>query len=182
MVAAAMEATNAQQPTTQMPAAFAAERTLGRLAQWLRLMGFDTLSEIEYPRGSFMPHVGPERIFLTRRRLLREAAVGLKTVFIQANDPKEQAAELVRKAAIRPEHLHPFTRCIRCNERIKAVDRAAVLRSVPEYVWNTQTKFSACPKCGRVYWKGSHTGRALTQLREILRAAGIDEEDQMILN
>ncbi len=71
-----------------MPAIFAAERTLGRLAKWLRLMGFDTLSEIDYPRGSFLPRIGPQRVFLTRTQRLRDAAVGLKTIFIQANDPR----------------------------------------------------------------------------------------------
>jgi uncharacterized protein with PIN domain len=166
-----MDAANAQRPRTRMPAIFAAERTLGRLAKWLRLMGFDTLSEIDYPRGSFLPQIGPQRVFLTRTQRLRDTAVGLGTIFIQANDPTQQAVELVRKAAIRREDLRPFSRCVRCNAGIEAVARIAVWRSVPDYVWNTRVDFSACPQCGRVYWKGSHTERALKMLEAILVAA-----------
>jgi uncharacterized protein with PIN domain len=154
-----------------MPASFAAERTLGRLVKWLRLMGFDTLSESEYPKGAFMQHIGPGRVFLTRTQRLREAQAGGGTIFIQANDPTEQAIELVRKAGIRPEDLRPFSRCIICNEEIAPVTRSAVTRWVPDYVWNTQAHFSSCLKCGRVYWKGSHTERALKKLNDIIPAA-----------
>ncbi len=154
-----------------MPTIFAAERTLGRLGKWLRLMGFDTLSESEYPKGSFMQRIGPERVFLTRTQRLQGAAIGLKTIFIQANDPAEQVFELIYKAGIRSQDLRPFSRCIICNERIETVAKHAVARSVPDYVWNTRTDFSTCPKCGRVYWKGSHTERALQKLSDIFSAS-----------
>lgn len=154
-----------------MPASFAAERTLGRLVKWLRLMGIDTLSESEYPKGTFMQHIGGGRVFLTRTRRKRGAETGLETIYIQANDPTEQAIELVRKAGVRSEDLRPFSRCIICNERIAPVERSAIRRSVPDYVWNTQTHFSTCLKCGRVYWKGSHTECALKKLNYIIKAA-----------
>lgn len=147
-----------------MPTTFAVERTLGRLGKWLRLMGFDTLSEIEWPKGSFMQRVGPERIFLTRTQRLAAKSTGLQTILIRANDPGEQLAELIFKAAIRREDLQPFSRCILCNERIVTIAKDAVHRSVPDYVWNTHTRFSTCPTCKRVYWKGSHADRALNTL------------------
>jgi hypothetical protein len=150
-----------------MPTTFAVERTLGRLGKWLRLMGFDTLSEIEYPKGSFMQHIGPERIFLTRTQRLLGTDAGLKTILIQANDPAEQGVELIHKADIRLEDTHPFSRCILCNERTVSVPKKTVQKSVPDYVWNTQTNFSTCLKCGRVYWKGSHTDRALKLIAEL---------------
>jgi uncharacterized protein len=135
-------------------------------------MGFDTLSEIECPQGSFLPRVGPGRIFLTRTQRMAGAIKGCKTILIQANDPEEQVAELIRKAPIRREDVQPFSRCILCNERIVAVAKHAVLRSVPDYVWHTHTSFSTCPKCGRVYWKGSHTERASQRLLDAFQASG----------
>jgi uncharacterized protein with PIN domain len=147
-----------------MPITFAAEKTLGRLGKWLRMMGFDTLSETEYPRGTFKRCIGPDRIYLTRTRKLIDVPVGLRTIFIQANHPAEQLVELVRKAAIRREDIRPFSRCILCNEPIVAIARHAVRESIPDFVWNTQANFSSCPKCGRVYWRGSHTERAWKQL------------------
>lgn len=153
--------------TTRMPTTFAAERTLGRLGKWLRLLGFDTLLESDFPKGAFIRSVGPDRIFLTRTQRLAGVRTGLKTIFIRANDPEEQLAELIRSADVRLEDAQPFSRCIVCNEPIAAVSRPAVRGLTPDYVWNTQANFSACPKCGRVYWKGSHTKRAMKRLEEI---------------
>jgi len=151
--------------TKRMPTTFAVEKTLGRLAKWLRLMGFDTLSENQYPYGSFMQHIGPERIFLTRTRRMAGERRSPKTIFIQANDPADQVVELIRKAGIRPNQLDVFTRCVICNEPIVAVAKKDLRRSVPDYVWNHQEDFSTCPKCGRVFWKGTHTERALKTIR-----------------
>jgi uncharacterized protein len=146
---------------TRMPTTFAAERTLGRLGKWLRLMGFDTLLESEYPKGAFIQGIGPDRIFLTRTQRCVGTRMGLNTIFIRANAPADQVVELIRKAAIRQEDIQAFSRCITCNERIVAVAKHAVRGLMPDYVWNTQANFSTCPKCGRVFWKGSHTERAM---------------------
>jgi hypothetical protein len=156
---------------TRMPTTFAAERTLGRLGKWLRLMGFDTLLESEYPKGAFIRSIGPDRIFLTRTRRLAGSHGSLKTIFIRANDPEEQLAELIRCTVIRPEDIQAFTRCMACNEPIVAVDRQAVHGLAPDYIWHTQANFSTCPKCGRVYWRGTHTERAMKRLKEIFRKA-----------
>jgi uncharacterized protein with PIN domain len=170
MVVAGINVANSLPFTTRMPTTFATERTLGRLNKWLRLMGFDTLSENEYPQGSFMQRIGPERIFLTRTQRLQGASIGLKTIFIRANDPAEQIEELIAQTGLRPQDIRAFSRCIVCNEPIRPVAKSAVAGSVPDYVWNTRTDFSACPKCGRVYWQGSHTERALQRLSGIFPA------------
>jgi len=159
-----------------MPTTFAAERTLGRLGKWLRLMGFDTLWESEYPKGAFIQSIGPDRIFLTRTQRLAEAHAGLKTIFIRANDPEEQLVELIRCAAIRPQDIQAFSRCIACNEPIVAVAKQAVRGLTPDYVWNTQANFSTCPKCGRVYWKGTHTERAVKRLKEIFNRLSVEQK------
>ena len=150
-----------------MPTSFAVERTLGRLGKWLRLMGFDTLSEIDYPRGTFMQRIGSERTFLTRTQPSRRAGPALKTILIQSNHPRDQVIELIRKTSIRLEDLRPFSRCLICNEQIIFVAKDDVQRCVPDYVWDTHTRFHQCPKCGRVYWKGSHTERGLKRIIEI---------------
>lgn len=150
-----------------MPTSFAVERTLGRLGKWLRLMGFDTLSEIEYPRGTFMQRIGSERTFLTRTHPSLRVHATLRTIFIQSNHPRDQLVELIRKTAMRLEDLRPFSRCIICNEPIVFVSKDDIQRLVPDYVWDTQTRFRQCPKCGRVYWKGSHTERGLKRIIEI---------------
>jgi uncharacterized protein with PIN domain len=146
-----------------MAPAFAVERTLGRLGKWLRLLGFDTLSETECPRGRFFDP-GGGRILLTRTRSVMTARAALTPVLIRANDPFEQLGEVVAAAALTREDLRPFSRCLRCNELIVPVAKAEVRRRVPDYVWQRYSDFSTCPRCGRVYWPGTHTTRSLARL------------------
>jgi uncharacterized protein with PIN domain len=148
-----------------MAPAFAAERTLGRLGKWLRLLGFDTIIETECPRGRFFEH-GGGRILLTRTRRVMKEQAALKPVLIRSNDTFEQLGEVVRAAALSPEDLRPFKRCLRCNEPIVPVLKAEVQRSVPDYVWQRYSDFSTCPRCGRVYWPGTHTTRSLARIAE----------------
>jgi hypothetical protein len=76
-------------------------------------------------------------------------------------------AEVVRRCGLRIEDLRPFTRCLRCNEPTVPAAKAEIERQVPEYVWETQESFSRCPRCGRVYWRGTHTERALATIRQL---------------
>jgi hypothetical protein len=152
-----------------MQPSFAVEKTMGRLAKWLRLMGFDTLLETDYPKGMFAGHIGSGRIFLTRTRSALAAPSAYRTVFIQANDPMGQLAELIHRVDLRREELRPFSRCLQCNVTILAVAREEVARAVPDYVLENQESFSRCPRCERVYWPGSHTTRSLEKIEEIFK-------------
>jgi len=140
---------------------------MGRLAKWLRLMGFDTLLETDYPKGMFARHIDPGRVFLTRTRRALRTSTAFKPVFIQANDPMDQVAEVIGKAALRREDLRPFSRCLRCNEPILPAAREEAAQVVPDYILETQASFRRCPKCKRVYWHGSHTTRSLEKIVEI---------------
>jgi len=155
-----------------MQPAFAVERTLGRLGKWLRLMGFDALLECDCPRGDFLTRVGAGRVLLTRIRSRFQAFPTGSAVFIEADDPVAQRAQVVRELGLREADLRPFTRCLRCNDPIVPVPKRDVERQVPDFVWETQARFSRCPACGRIYWKGSHTERASETLRRLF--AGSD--------
>jgi uncharacterized protein with PIN domain len=85
-----------------MPPSFAVEKTLGRLGKWLRLMGFDTIAETEFPKGVFRAHIDAGRIFLTRTQRALRIPAPFRMIFIQANDPFEQLAEVVGKATCGP--------------------------------------------------------------------------------
>ena len=142
---------------------------MGRLAKWLRLMGFDALLETDYPKGAFAEHVGRERVFLTRTRRAPAIHAAFRTILILANDPMDQLVEVIRRAALRREELRPFSRCLPCNEPIAAVAREEAAGAVPDYVLENQESFSRCPKCRRVYWPGSHTTRSLEKIEEIFK-------------
>jgi uncharacterized protein with PIN domain len=134
-------------------------------------MGFDTIAETEYPRGVFPAHIDADRVFLTRTRRELRVRAPFKTVFIQANDPSEQLAEVIAKTALRREDLWPFSRCLRCNEPIVAVSKADIGNVVPDHISEIHDTFSRCPKCQRVYWKGSHTTRSIEKINSIFKVS-----------
>lgn len=146
-----------------MPPAFAVDRTLGRLGKWLRLMGFDTLLEQDDPRG-FADPAASGRIVLTRIRSRHQAFPAGRSLFIAHDRAAAQREQVVRELGLRACDLRPFTRCLRCNTVIVSADSTEVEDLVPEYVLATQESFSRCPSCGRVYWKGTHTARALEEI------------------
>lgn len=152
-----------------MPPSFAAERTLGKLAKWLRLLGFDTILETGRPRRGFPEAVGPERIVLARSRALAQMK---SVVWIRSDDPLDQLRELVSGRWISRGDLRPFTRCLRCNAPIERVARAEVQGLVPDYVWEVQELFGRCPECRRITWRGSHTQRAMERIERLFGAEG----------
>jgi hypothetical protein len=152
-----------------MQPSFAVENTLGRLGKWLRLLGFDTIAETEYPRGAFRMHIDAGRVLLTRTRQALKVQTPFPTVFIQSNDPFEQLAEVIGKTALQRKDLQPFSRCLRCNELIAEVSKDDIERAVPDHILEIHDTFSRCPKCQRVYWKGSHTARSIEIIKSIFK-------------
>ena len=53
----------------------------------------------------------------------------------------------------------PFTRCLHCNAKLVAIDKAQALPHLPPRVAVLFDRFSACEGCARVFWEGSHWRR-----------------------
>jgi uncharacterized protein with PIN domain len=151
---------------------FWAEATLGKLAKWLRLLGFDTC----YCPGVRMADVDEEclrhRIVLTKTRQIAERFVDRPMVHIHENRPEDQVREVVSALGLDRSDLKPFSRCLRCNQKTRPVSREQVQGNVPDYVWQTADRFTTCQGCGRIYWAGSHTERALGRIRSLFGEEG----------
>ena len=157
-------------PSVGLPA-FVVERTLGRLGKRLRLLGFDALLESECRQGDFPACCGTERLLLTRSRRLLRAYPERRPLFIRADDPFRQIVEVLQALRLPAQELRPFSRCLRCNVLIEALPREAARGRVPDYVYETQPSFSRCPRCRRVYWRGTHTARSFERIQTLLKAA-----------
>lgn len=143
-----------------MTARFAVEVTLGKLARWLRLMGFDACIESGPMAAAMAPEI-PDRVVLTRTRRRCRDLQDRPFLFIRANDPRDQLREVIGGLDLRRRDVRPFTRCLLCNTPTTAVDKEAVRHLVPDYVWESQVRFSHCRRCRKIYWPGSHTRRSL---------------------
>jgi len=130
---------------------------LGRLAHWLRLMGYDTAYWRDGSDTDLIRQARAEgRLILTRDRQLAGRR-GILAVLIASESLDEQIAE-VRSAlgSCAPGTPEPFTRCPECNGKLHNLSREDARDLVPPYVWQTQPLFRRCADCGRVYWKGTH--------------------------
>ncbi len=155
--------------------AFCVDGMLGRLAKWLRILGFDA----EYPCAS--PSGG--RIFVTMRQIGVRSAVGvhragtesaelrsglLPSAGIRVTSVKtmHQLRQILDDAGIRPDPRLFLSRCLVCNVSVGCVGPDEVIGRVPDRVLELTKDFTRCPQCGRVYWMGTHQLRMWRKLEE----------------
>ena len=144
---------------------FVVDTMLGKMAKWLRVLGFDTRYEHLTLRDQLATYREAGFHVVTRN----QKWCGHPGVFcINANDPMEQLQELIAQASVTESEIRLFERCILCNERLLQIPREQAFGLVPDYVFETQSAFFQCPSCQRIYWPGSHPGRMLKRLREAL--------------
>jgi uncharacterized protein with PIN domain len=132
---------------------------LGKLARYLRLLGFDTRYRNDYDDAAIIGLARAEsRIILTRDRgLLKHGAV-THGYWVRATAPRQQLAEIVRMFDLGGS-ARPFTRCIRCNGELQPVPKSAVAERLPPRVRAHFEVFVQCRECAAVYWPGSHYDR-----------------------
>ncbi|MDY6954555.1 MAG: Mut7-C RNAse domain-containing protein [Thermodesulfobacteriota bacterium] len=147
---------------------FAADRMLGKLAKWLRMLGYDTVYSNSLCDEKFLALADEGRVLLTRNTKLVGKVGEDRLVFVQANDPMAQLKEIIERLGLKPDPRRLFCRCTLCNCLLEAVDATKVLATVPEYVWTAHDRFSQCPCCGRVYWPGSHWERSRAKIASLL--------------
>jgi uncharacterized protein len=142
---------------------FAADVHLGRLARYLRLLGFDTFCADDRGDADLADRaVYERRIVLTRDRgLLKRTAID-HGYLVRQNEPRAQLDEVLDRFDLRAS-LHPFTRCPVCNGAVEPVAKDEVAARLPARTACHYQEFWRCRECGRVYWKGGHF-RALQRL------------------
>jgi uncharacterized protein with PIN domain len=147
---------------------FAVDKMLGRLAKWLRILGYDTLFDPYVSSATIAEQAVKEhRIFITRDVKLTKHSDPLSFFIAQSENYREQLREVVGYFQL-DTFSHLFTRCTICNKEILPVEKDVVKDRVPEKSALNFEKFYQCPQCKRVYWGGTHTQNTEKRLREIL--------------
>jgi uncharacterized protein len=146
---------------------FLADCNVGRLARWLRAMGYDAAYESVLPDGFLVWRARREsRVLLTRdremtrRRLIARGEV--PAVLLRDDDVQLQLSQVVHELDLDADGA--MTRCLECNVELEPRPGSAVEHRVPPHVRATQTRFSQCPTCGRIYWPGTHWQRMRERL------------------
>ena len=147
------------------PLRFVADAMLGRLAKWLRMMGYDVVYMRDASDFEVLRRARAEsRLLLTRDTALAQRA-GKQGVFIHGQSLKEQLRELSRRGFIQGPRA--VSRCPICNVPLRRISKEEARTRVPPFVYETQSEFYECPSCGRVYWAGTHWQNVQETWREL---------------
>ncbi len=154
---------------------FVVDGHLGRLAAYLRLLGFDTLWDNDFDDETLARFTQQQkRALLTRDRGLLKRKVVTRGYWVRSSVPREQLHEVVERFDLR-RNVAPFTRCLVCN----ALLRPASLEEVREHLLPRTARyyreFWRCTQCARIYWKGAHFQRMENLVREVLDGVAGDE-------
>jgi uncharacterized protein with PIN domain len=148
---------------------FIADVMLGRLARWMRFLGFDTLY---YPNisDSRLVRVAREqdRFILTRdTRLIKIKGVE-DYLLIRANDTFEQLLEVTE--TLKLKQFNPLSRCVKCNGLLtRILNKSKIKDFVPEFVFLNFNVFLKCNNCGKIYWEGTHPKKFREKLNKVLK-------------
>lgn len=151
---------------------FLADTHLGRLAAYLRLMGFDTFYGHNLGDRDLARLASEDRrILLTRDRGLLMRSAVTHGYWLRQTDPRRQLQEVLERFDLASQ-VAPFTRCLRCNTPLAAATKEEVAGRLPRGVLEQYEDFHQCPGCGRIYWEGSHHRRMTELIAAVLSARG----------
>ena len=150
---------------------FIVDVNVGRLAKWLRAVGYDTLFIKEADDDTLVRvGLGEGRTILTRDTQIMERRVvatgQLRAILIEDDDVSDQLRQVVEKLNLDPLKRR-FSLCMVCNEPLVSIPKEEVRSEVPPYVVRTQAIFRRCPSCRKVYWQGTHWQRMKSELEKV---------------
>lgn len=148
---------------------FVVDSNLGRLARYLRLLGFDCLYRNDY-RDAEVAEISRQqrRIVLTRDRRLLQQRVIEHGLFVRSTRPEQQVREVLQRLDLY-RLVRPFTRCSHCNGLLVPVSKESVDALLEPRTRQYYEVFRQCPDCGRVYWQGSHYARTLELIGKFMQ-------------
>ncbi len=147
---------------------FILDQHLGRLAAYLRMMGYDTLYRNDYHDEELAQVSHDEgRVLLTRDIGLLKRGIVTYGYFVRATNPEKQLSEITRRYDL-SQWITPFKRCMKCNGLVQTANKESVLAELPDGTANYYDEFHRCMSCGQVYWKGAHHGRMAALLQKVL--------------
>lgn len=139
---------------------------LGKLAKYLRILGYDTLYFRKIPDNEIVKIAPLEnRIVLTRDKELSKRLKNM-AFYIKPLSFKEQF-ELVYSHFRLKEHQTPFVRCTLCNSIVIEVQKELIETRLPQKTREFYDEFFICSNCGQIYWEGDHYKQMQKKLEEL---------------
>jgi uncharacterized protein with PIN domain len=149
---------------------FVADCMLGRLAKWLKILGFDVLYFAKAEDKDLIDISRRDgRVLLTRDTGLIEKTKRQKNrLFVASDDWEAQILQVLDEFRLWDE-VHANSRCIECNQILKPLPKSRARNLVTPYVLEHAESFALCPGCGRVFWQGTHYGDMEKKIEALLK-------------
>ena len=156
---------------------FVVDCMLGKLAKWLKILGFDALFFSKIEDDALLDIAADEnRVLLTRDTGLIEKSKRVKLLFIESENWRTQVEQVLDEFDLWRD-VKPNSRCIECNVRIKDLPREKAKNLVTPFVFENADTFALCPDCGRVFWRGTHLKDMETKIDDFLKKKKIPFDD-----
>ncbi len=139
---------------------FAVDSMLGKLAKWLRLLGYDTFYTNKIKPVTLLSVAQSEnRIIISKRRYFLKHPFSVPILFLKTDKLEEQLLKIAEKYPFQKNKA--FSRCLLCNNVTTPAEKVSIKKLVPKYVYSSQEYFFQCIHCGKIYWRGTHLERAI---------------------
>jgi hypothetical protein len=140
---------------------------LGKLAKWLRILGFDAVFFSRIDDLDLLKLAKKEnRVLLTKDTGLLEQA-DIPSLYIESDDWEDQVVQVLRHFKLK-DQMRPYSRCVECNAALKDLPKERAENLVTPFVYKNAESFSLCPECGRVFWPGTHHRHMRSKIDVIL--------------
>jgi uncharacterized protein len=148
---------------------FVADTMIEKLARWLRIFGYDVVSDSSKTLNELISISNKEdRVFLTRRRSFPDGPQPLILFDVRSENFNDQLKRVITQFALDIES-NLFTRCVECNVEVKRVnEKQTVQGRIPQKTFEGFDEFFECPICKKVFWRGAHVKNTLKKLNSIL--------------
>lgn len=144
---------------------FITDMNLGKLAKWMRILGYNT---VVYPGNAdrdFLKRAAQEgRVALTRRKKMAGRLPSGNFVVVQSDTLHDQLRDIMETLSFLPDPARMFSLCLRCNGELLKVSKEEISGMVPEYIFASHNEFRMCPHCKGIFWPGTHTEKMRSYL------------------
>ncbi len=152
---------------------FIVDNNVGKLAKWLRMIGYDALFfDGGNDANMIATALAEGRVILTRdTQIMRRRVVTtgqLEAILIKSDEPEPQMHQVMETLNLERQ-FKPFTICLECNQSLVERSKHQVKDLVPPYVFQTQSQFMQCPACHRIYWRGTHWQAMTEKLQKFMK-------------
>ena len=138
------------------PYQFVLDVHLGKLANYLRMLGFDTYYRNDYADAK-LAQISDcnQRILLTRDCDLLKRKRVTYGYYIREDDPQEQLYSVLKRYNLFSK-AGEKGRCIHCNSLLVSVAKEKIIDRLEAKTKKYYQDFYLCPQCDQIYWQGSH--------------------------